>query len=282
MRSNRIVPSESSESELEDPGLYQNPPDSPQPGPSWASSSTSPPRKRKRTQSKRSKKTPKTRDQDTSTTNLVSPRLVVDNYTQTYPNPGADSGAETDVEDNIDPISDSPLEGAVLTVAEDTDAAPSHPPDCLEVQPIPGPSNWIPPGILEGNTMAEQEGWTWDPNPTRVNLPRTIRTPTRASLAAILGQAESPLQGTPELDEFVNNWSDEASVTSNITNTSYTYQPISDSGSTEDNCDSDCSCHKENWAPAPRPLTPTPPHSPVDETSTEEDTFDMQLHLESD
>ncbi len=217
------------------------------------------------------------RDQSTSTTDLVSPRLVIDNYTQTYPTP--DSGSETDVEDNIDldHISDSPLEGAVLTVAEDTDAAPSHPPDCPEVQPIPGPSNWVPPGILEGNTTAEQEGWTWDPNPTRVNPLRSIRTPNRASLAAILGEAEAPLHGTPELDDFVNNWSDEASVTSNIA-----YQSRSSSSSTEDNCDSECSCHKENWEPPPRPLTPTPPHSPVDASSSEEDTFDIQLNLESD
>ena len=105
-----------------------------------------------------------------------------------------------------------------------------------------------------------------------------------------IGQSEHPpelvwlpslVQGTPDRDHFVQNWTDEADVASS---TEQAQQ--SESGSTE-YCDSDCSCPsvKENWVPEPRRyLTPTLPHSNSEEEypTREEDTLDMQLHLESD
>ena len=220
-------------------------------------------------------------DASTSTSDLLSG--YNDISTQTSPSntnstSASDSDSEPDSDFSLVTPHWSPV-GAVLSIAEDTDAPPSHPPDGLEIQPIPGPSNWIPPGVVEGNTWSQ---WTWDREGSPSNLTqedRPRRSITYHSLQGILGthQDNNQEEDIPDdfFDIFIDNLPDTSSNDDQVDQD--LAQPTSPS---LEYCPSNCSSEKENWPPSPRALTPTPPHSPMGEEEEEEDVFDMGFNLE--
>ncbi len=290
---------ESSDSELEDPGLPHLRPSSPQPGPSGA---VPPPpsqsRKRKRGSTQRRRAPPPTRDQSTSTSDLTSgyhwpPTNSMG--TQTTPAPG-ESDSDSDSVSSLSTLT-SPrqptLSELVASVAENTDAPPSHPPDGEEVSPVPGPSNWVPPGVVEGNTVRDQLDWHWYYSASLDNpiVPRQRMATT--SLSRIIGHSEEPIS-TPDLDQFVDNWSDPGQTQHGATNQDTDSELNSDfvpdysdvdSDDSEASrftaCPSDCSSLKENTSPRVW-LSPTPPHSEdsdLEQPETDEP-FNLQLNLE--
>ncbi len=105
------------------------------------------------------------------------------------------------------------------------------------------------------------------------------RTLTYHSLQGILGLHQENQQEDDIPEDFFDNFVDNLPDTSSDDDQEdrNTAQPTSPS---LEYCPSDCSSEKENWPPTPRALTPTPPHSPVDEEEEEDETFNMSMNLE--
>ncbi len=277
------VDSSSSESELEDPGDLHGRL-SPIAGPSWADP-TPPPRGRKRKRSNkrtRTRSTPPRRrmvDVSTSTSDLLSGYNNVATQTGASTSTVSDTSSSSSESDFELETPTNSWEGRYLSVAEDTDAPPSHPPDGLDVQPIPGPSNWIPPGVVEGNTWSDSQ-WTWDTRGSPNNLVRDSphASHTYHSLPTVLGtNQDSNLESVPDdfFDNFIDNFS-EASPTDAARD-----QILAPTSSpSAEYCPSDCSSEKENWPEASRALTPTPPHSPSGDEEDDNEIFHMDLNLE--
>ena len=295
----------SSDSDLENPGLLPpEAPRSPQPGPSWAQSTTPDFRERHI----------ETHDigtitnqpgsvylhKSTSTTDLVSgyhqvPARPSSAFTDFFNPPNIVESDDSDFEllDPRDVIPPTPTP----TEAGDGFHYLLHRADGPNRPMSPSPSTqegYTHDGIMEGNRWRENSTWLQrqqgvvdDPN--MFPLVRTTQ-PQSMSLAEIVGREEDALDN-PDLDQFVNNWMDNGDMPSN--NHPVGQIPVTDQVTTNNDedddtasiysgpCPSSCDSLKENQPPRVF-LSPTPPHSPEEsETEGDEDSWhDLNLNLE--
>ncbi len=138
------------------------------------------------------------------------------------------------------------------------------------------------------NTVRDQLDWHWYYSAS-LDTPVVPRQRMAiSSLSRIVRQPEDPIS-TPELDQFVDNWSDPGQTQHGTTNQETDSELNSDfvpdysddsDASRFTACPSDCSSLKEN-APPRVWLSPTPPHSEDSDLEQQEpdEPFNLQLNL---